>query len=278
MYTKNIFFACLSFVFLICVSMPPATAHAINFATACKSAPGYQLKLYPFYYAADIRTNKDGDPAVTDLGLKRYGVSIGNSYQIGNILLNALIPVATLEVGKLRSEDSGVGDIQLRAGWNVPLDWASIVPALMIKVPSGNYDKSNKVNLGDGQTDVVTELYFYKLMQPVSFDAALKYNIRFRNPDSDFTPGDEFIAEGLVTVRIAEKIRVGPAVNFLIGYDNKKGGKVVADSGLIRLSAGAEIFYGRFDTVKISLAAYQDVLTRNTNEGVMVMSRIAIGF
>jgi hypothetical protein len=82
--------------------------------------------------------------------------------------VSAIIPVGKMEVGKLKSDDVGVGDIQVRAGWNLPVEWASILTELMVKVPSG-----------------------------------------------------------------------------------------------------------RFDHVKISLAAYQDVLTRNTNEGITVMSRIA---
>lgn len=265
-------------VCFVCASLLPAIAHAVNFATGAKAPPGYQLKLFPFYYTADTRTNKDGNPVVTDLGLKKYGVCIGNFYQIGDVQLNVIIPAGAVEVGKLKSDDSGVGDIQLRTGWYPPVEWASVLPSLMVKVPTGSFDKKRAANMGDGQTDVVAELYFFKLTQPFSFDAVIKYNVRFRNSDSDVTPGNEFTAEGLLTWRLAEKIRVGPAVNFLIGGDNKKAGKTVDDSGLMRLSAGGEIWYGRFDHVKLSLAAYRDVLTRNTNEGFTVLSRIVFVF
>jgi hypothetical protein len=97
----------------------------------------------------------------------------------------------------------------------------------------------------------------------------LNINTRFRNPDNDVTPGNEFSAEGLVTWRLAEKIRVGPAVNFLIGGDNKKGGKTLVDSGLMRFSAGGEIWFGRLEHANMSLAAYQDLLTRNTYMGLL---------
>lgn len=273
--TNRTVLACLAILFLL-----PATSHAVNFATANKSnsPAGYQLKLYPYYYAAETRTNNDGDPVVNDLGLKKYGVLIGNNYQIDDVALNVVIPVSKVEIGKYASEDFGLGDTQLRVAWNMPVAWASIMPALMVKVPTGKYDIASKANLGDGQTDLVGELYFFKLIQPVSFDAVLKYNLRSRNHESDFTPGNEFIAEGLVTVRLAEKIRVGPAVNFIVGKDNKVGGKTTANSGLMRLAVGGEIYYGRFKKVKISVAAYQDVKTRNTNEGITVMSRLAVGF
>jgi hypothetical protein len=263
---------------LVLLPLFPATTHAVNFATATKSPTGYQLKLFPFYFAADTRTNKDGDPLISNLGLKKYGVSICNNFQIDDVLLNIVVPVAKMEIGKYASEDSGIGDVQLRAGWNLPVEWASIMPALMVKIPSGYYDKNSKANISDGQTDLVSELYFFKLAQPVSFDLLLKYNIRFRNTDNDVTPGNEFTAEGLITYRLADKIRLGPALNYTVGNDSKKGSKTTPDSGLMRLSAGGELYYARFEKVKISLAAYQDVLTRNTNEGITVLSRIAIEF
>ena len=256
----------------------PAPVHAINYATGIKAAPGYQLNLYPFYYHADIRTDKDGNHSVNDFGFNKYGVMIGNNYYTGDFLLNAIIPVGTLDIGMLKSDDTGLGDINLRAGWFLPVETVTVMPALAVKVPTGSYDKNHPVNFGDGQTDLVAELYLFKLMPQISFDAVLKYAVRFRNPDNDVTPGNEFTAEGLATWRLAEKIRVGPAVNFIIGEDNKKNGKTVANSGLMRLSVGGEIYYGRFDHVKISLAAYQDVLSRNTIEGVLVISRFVIRF
>ena len=269
----------LMFIFCLAFGGVLATpAFAINFATGAKLEQGYQLKLFPFYYCADIRTNKDGNPTVTDLGMKRYGLLISNSYLVGDLQLNAIVPVAKLEIAKQKSDDAGIGDIQLRAGWFLPVEWFTIQPNLMVKAPSGSFDKHRPVNLGDGQTDLVTELYLYKLIQPFSFDAVFKYNVRFRNPDSDLTPGNEFSAEGLVTVLLTEKVRVGPAINFLIGEDNKRAGRILPDSGLMRLSAGGEIFYGRLDHLKLSLAAYQDLVTRNTNQGVLVLSRIAFVF
>lgn len=267
------FFFCLAFGVMLATP-----ACAVNFATGAKLEPGYQLKLFPFYYCADTRTNKDGNPAVTDLGMQRYGLLISNSYLVGDLQLNAIVPVAKLEIAKQKSDDAGIGDIQLRAGWFLPVEWFTIQPNLMVKLPSGSFDKQRPVNLGDGQTDLVTELYLYKLIQPFSFDAVFKYNVRFRNPDSDLTPGNEFSAEGLVTVLLTEKVRVGPAINFLIGEDNKRAGRILPDSGLMRLSAGGEIFYGRLDHLKLSLAAYQDLVTRNTNQGVLVLSRIAFVF
>ncbi len=278
MLMRTIYLPLISFACLVCIFLQPATVNAVNLGAAYKSKPGYSLKLYSLYYAADTRTDKNGDPAVNGLGLKKYGVSIGNSVQIGDFQLNAIIPVSKIEVGKLKDSDAGLGDMLVSAGWFLPVEWANILPAVGVKIPTGSFDKHHPVNNGDGQADLIMGLYLFKLMQPLSFDASLKYSVRFRNPDSDTTPGNEFSAEGLVTLRLIDGIRIGPAINFMIGEDSKKGGKTLVNSGIMRLSAGGELYYGRLDQVKISLAAYQDLLTRNTFEGVMVLSRIVIPF
>lgn len=265
-------FCLLGFIF------NPTTVHAVNLGGAYKSKPGYSLKLYTLYYDADTRSDKDGRSTVTDLGLKKYGFSIGNCLQIGDLQLNAIIPVNTVEVNKLHDRTTGLGDVLLSAGWFLPVESVNILPTVAVKVPTGNFDKAHQANSGDGQTDLLLGVYFFKLLQPFSFDALVKYNVRFRNQDNDITPGNEFSVESLVTLRLVEGVRIGPAINFTIGGDSKKGGKTVVDSGLMRLSAGWEIYYGRLDQVKISLAAYQDLLTRNTTEGVLVLSRIIFTF
>ncbi|PKN12249.1 MAG: hypothetical protein CVU69_08645 [Deltaproteobacteria bacterium HGW-Deltaproteobacteria-4] len=256
----------------------PVVALAVNFAAGAKAPAGHQFKLYPYFYSADTKTDKDGNPAIRELGLKKYGVQIFNSYQTGDLNLSAIIPISRVEVAKFDAVDSGIGDIQLRLGYYLPVEWATFLPVLMVKIPFGNYDKNALVNVSDGQSDLVAELYFFKLVQPLSFDAVIKYAKRFRNHDNDFTPGNEFSAEGLLTWRLAEKIRFGPAINFVVGGENRREGKSVADSGLMRLAAGGELYYARIDRMIISLAAYQDLLTRNSNSGILVMSRFAIDF
>lgn len=253
-------------------------SHAINFATGTKVAPGFVLNLYPFYYSADTRSDKDGNKTVSNLGLKKYGVYIGNSYYVGDFLLNAIIPVGKLEVGALHETDSGLGDIQLRVGWFTPIKSVTILPVLMVKTPTGSFNKNRVVNFGDGQIDLAAELFLFKLAGPISLDALFRYTVRFKNRDTDAAPGNEFVAEGLATWKLAEKLRIGPAMNFIWGGDLKRGRKTLPDSGLTRLSAGGEIYYGRISQARVSLAAYKDLLARNSNDGFLVLSRIVFPF
>ncbi len=152
------------------------------------------------------------------------------------------------------------------------------MPLFFVKVPTGNYDRNRPVNFGDGQTDLATELYLYKLFGNLSVDALLKYSVRLRNPDTDVTPGNEFSTEWLTTWKISDNFRAGPALNLRIGDDMKQGGHTLSESGLMKLSLGGEIYYRGFPRSRLSLAVYKDVVTRNSTEGLMVQSRIVIPF
>lgn len=266
------------FVCLVWLSICRGNAHAINLGSAYRTPPGYGLTLYPMYYEADTKTDKDGNPAVSGLGLRKYGISVKNAYQLGDFQLSAFVPVTRVDVGKTNQHDVGLDDIQLVAGYFLPVEWASILPALALKLPTGSFDRNRAVNVGSGQTDLAVGVMLFRKIEPFTFDAGLKYNIRFRNPDNGFSPGNEFTAEGLVTLRLIDGLRIGPGLIYVIGEDNKKGGNTVADSGLMRLSAGGEIYYGSLEKVKTSLSVYKDLLTRNTYEGVMVLGRIIFVF
>lgn len=255
-----------------------STSHAINYAAGAKLSDGLVLNLYPYYYRAEIRTDKHGDSTTQNLGLHKYGMTIGASYYLKNFLFNVVIPNGNLEVHSLRAENGGIGDIQLRTGYFLPIDSVTILPLLLIKTPTGNFDRSRSVNFGDGQPDLAAEIYLRKLAGPVSLDALLKYAVRFRNPYNDLTPGNEFITELLATWRFTEHFWAGPALNITVGSDNKRNGRIVTDSGLTKLAAGGELYYRGFSRVKLSLAAYQDVSTRNTTEGLMLLSRIVLPF
>lgn len=274
---KHLWRQCAVLLVTVAVIVPMPSL-AMNYATGAKQPEGLLLNLYPFWYSANQITDKKGNSAVDKLGLDKYGVQIGVNYYTGSYLFNTIIPVGKLSVGAIHESDAGLGDIQLRMGRFLQIDSVTILPLLMLKTPTGSYDKSRPVNFGDGQTDLAAELYVFKLFGPISLDALAKYTIRFHNSRSDVTPGNELVLEGLATLKLADNVRIGPAINFVLGDDRKKGGNVVQDSGLMRLSAGGEIYYGRDSRARVSLAAYKDVLTRNTNEGALVMSRISIPF
>lgn len=265
-------------IFYCCILMSAAPADAVLFGAGMKPKEGYQLKFYPFASFANVRTDKNGTTAVDGLDSKRYGVLIVNAYQFGDLLLSLGIPVAKQEVGKMKSYAEGLGDIQIRVGYFLPVKALDILPALLLKVPSSSYDKKRAANLGDGQTDLAAEFYFFKMTDSFSVDLLLKYNHRFSNPDNATKPGNEFSAEMMTAYKLLPGLWIGPALNFMIGDDKEVSDSILPDSGMMRLSAGGEVFYGGFSKPKLSIAVYQDLLTRNTTQGTTMIGRITFPF
>jgi len=254
------------------------TSSAIDFGTGAKLPEGFYLNLYPYWYAADRLTNKDGDAAIDNLGLDKYGMYLSGSYYTEHFLLNAVVPVADLKISALQGRDEGLGDCYLRAGYFLSFGGVTILPALVVKLPTGHFDKNDAVNVGDGQADVNAELYFFKVMDKFSVDWLFKYSVRQTNHHTDFNPGDEFDTEGLITYGITDKIKVGPSGVFVMGGDNKRNGLTISNSGIRKLSLGGELYYKASPRLKIAVAMLKDVDTRNTTEGTLVLSRITIPF
>lgn len=270
--------ACRILTVLAVVTAFPMHADAINYSTGAKLREGFYLNLYPYWYTAGTKTDKNGNAATNSLGMDKYGIFIGGSYYIGDVVLNAIVPFGQLEIGAAKERDGGLGDIQLRGGYFLPVKEVTILPALAIKVPSGSFDKNRKVNLGDGQADIMAELYLFKLFDGFSVDWLFKYSKRLRNHDTDMKPGDEFATEGLVTYKLTDTVRLGPSTTFLVGGDSSKSGLTLSASGVLRFAVGGEVFYRGFPQAKLSLAVLKDVYTQNTSEGILTMSRITIPF
>lgn len=260
------------------VSVMVAPSHAINFATAIKRSDGLLVNLYPYWFSADVRTGKNGAAVTGNLGLDKYGTGIGASYYSGDWLFNTVASTGNLEINSLHAENGGIGDTQVRVGRFLAVNPVTVMPALAVKVPTGSFSGNRPVNLGDGQADLAAELYLYKLVEPFSVDALIKYTVRFHNPHTGITPGNEFATEWLATWRFADNFRIGPALNVTVGADRKSGGSRIADSGIMKLSAGGEMYYQGFSKLKLSFAGYKDVVTRNTTEGFTLMNRITIPF
>jgi len=260
------------------VTASHSPASAINYYTGGRLPEGFYLNLYPYWFTADRRTDRNGNVVTDNLGMDKYGVFFSGCYYKGDLLLNVVVPVGRLEIDAANDSNAGFGDIQLRAGYFLPVKWVTILPAIAVKAPTGAFEKNRKVNLGDGQTDLLAEVYINKLFDRFSVDWLFKYSRRLYNHDTDIKSGDEFITEGLVTYKITDTVRFGPSVAFLIGDDINSHGKTVKESGQLKLSCGGELNYRGFQKAKLSVAVLKDVYTRNTAEGVLTLGRITIPF
>ena len=264
--------------FLVAVWAFTLSAHAINYYAGGRVPDGFVLNLYPYWHTADKFTGSSGKTIINNLGMDKYGVLISGSYYTGDLLLNAIVPVGKISIRTARDEDSGLGDMQARVGYFLPLKDITILPTLVVKIPTGNFDKNKTVNLGDGQIDIIAELYFNKLWEKFSTDWLAKYTVRCRNTATDVTPGNEFATEGLVTYKVTDNFRLGPSINFVSGDNNTRHGKTIADSGIMKLAVGGEFVYRGFKQCKVSLAVQKDIVTQNSTEGTLLFGRFTIPF
>ncbi len=273
---KKILFA-LSIVLPVFLIMADAS-YAINYDTGAKLAPGFYLDLYPYWYSADKQTDKNGNVVSNDLGMDKYGVLFSGSYYTDHFLMNVVVPVGGLRINALQSGSGGLGDVYLRGGWFLPVKCVTLLPALAVKIPAGNFSSNDKVNFGDGQTDIQPELYLNKTVGSFTIDWLWKYAFRLENHDTGYKPGNEFDTEGLITYGITDRLRIGPSGAFVSGVDNEQYGRKAAYSGIKKLSLGGELDYRVSPSLSISFAVLKDVNAKNTVEGTLVMSRIAIRF
>jgi len=106
----------ISLACLLTVCFVPLSAHAINYYAGGRVSDGFVLNLYPYWYTADKFTSSSGKTINNNLGMDKYGVLISGSYYSGDILLNAIVPIGKLSIRSAKDEDSGLGDMQIRAG------------------------------------------------------------------------------------------------------------------------------------------------------------------
>lgn len=254
------------------------SSYAVNFCDGIHAPKGFYQIAYPLWYTADKITDSSGNTAVANLNLNRYALLIRPIYHTNNFVFQAIIPIGGIDAKAFNDSDGGIGDIVLGAGYFLPVKWMHILTAVNVKMATGHFDRSAAINFGSGQWDIQPEIFLNKFVDRFSFGVALRYFHRIENFDIDLKPGDEFYTEGLVTYEIFKNFRIGPSTVFVKGLDNKQSGTTVANSALMKLAVGGEAIYQITPSFQVMLNAMGDIITENTTEGVLVMSRMVYAF
>ncbi|MEN6374360.1 MAG: transporter [Smithella sp.] len=240
-------------------------AFAVNFYDGARAKGNYFLS-YTSVYLADETTNSKGKKSRDNYDLTKAEELFRWSYYTGDFVASALVPVAHMSVGSLDQESSGLGDILVGAGYFLPFKQADILPMVFVKFPTGEYHADKSVNIGSNQYDVRPMVFLYKNLGKFSIDAVAKYFIRFQNPDTNVSPGNEFHLQGLLGYNVTDRFKLGPSVNWMISRCKEVNGVKVADSSRELLSMGADIYY-RFPKISLTATYLYDVYTENSTKG-----------
>lgn len=241
-----------------------------------RAPEGSYLAFYPIWYHADEITDSKGKTAVKDLDLDNYMMLTNYLYYKDNYVLAATVPVGKLQVGDEGS--GGVGDIEVGAGLFLLVKWADILAGVLIKAPTGPYDKNDLVNFGSGQWDIRPTVFFSKTVDRFTFDAALRYWIKLECKESGWKPGNEFYAEGVVNYKVNDKFRFGPSISFMKGVNGELDGEKFDNTATTKLSVGAEAFYLASSKLYLLLNVMEDIDVINGAKGRLFLGRITTPF
>lgn len=243
----------------------PKFAFAVNFYDGSRAQGTYFLT-YSSVYKADEATDKNGNTSNRDYGFFNAQELLRLCYYSPDFVATALIPAGYMDSNFLHQNSSGLGDINLGAGYFLPFKQVDILPMIFVEFPTGVYNASKAVNIGSNQYDIKPMIFIYKSFGDFSIDAAVKYYFRLKNNTTDVLPGDELYLQCLLGYNLTDKLKLGPSINWMISKDKEQNGVIVSNSARETLSVGADVYY-RFSWLSVTFTYLYDVHTENSSKG-----------
>ena len=190
--------------------------------------PGTYLKQYFMNYEGNVsRVVAEGRIEAnaklrTPLSLSAFSHVTKSKVLGSNYAFGAVIPIlkarlsATIEspapVRNFDKSTTGLGDIVLAP---VVLGWhngrSHKLAQFVVYVPSGNYNVERLVNSGLNRWAIEFDYWytFLDLKKGIEIDLAPGYTIPFRNPDTDYTSGQELHIDYAALKRFPNKLGLG---------------------------------------------------------------------
>jgi len=255
----------LTSILLCLLVLMPKVALAVNFYDGSRAQGTYFLT-YSSVYKADEATDKNGNTSNRDYGFFNAQELLRLCYYSPDFVATALIPAGYMDSNFLHQDSSGLGDINLGAGYFLPFIQVDILPMIFVEFPTGVYNASKAVNIGSNQYDIKPMIFIYKSFGDFSIDAAVKYYFRLKNNTSDVLPGDELYLQCLLGYNLTDKLKLGPSINWMISKNKEQNGVTVSNSARETLSVGADVYY-RFSWLSVTFTYLYDVHTENSPKG-----------
>jgi hypothetical protein len=255
----------LTYILLFLLILTPNLVFAVNFYDGAHAQGTYFLT-YSSVYTADETTDKNGNTSKRDYGFFNAQELLRLCYYSSDLVATALVPFGYTDINSMNQNSSGIGDINLGAGYFLPFKKIDILPMLFVEFPTGVYNASKAANIGSNQYDIKPMIFLYKSFGNFSIDAAVKYYFRLKNETTNVLPGDELYVQCLLGYSVTDKFKLGPSINWMISSNKNQNGAVVANSSRETLSVGADVYY-RFSWLSVTLTYLYDVHTENSTKG-----------
>jgi hypothetical protein len=244
----------------------PGVALAVNFYDGARAKQGTYFLTYSSVYTADETTDKNGSPGKKDFGLTSAQELLRLCYYSPDFVATALVPFGFTDINSMNQNSSGLGDINLGAGYFLPFKQLDILPMLFVEFPTGAYNASKAANIGSNQYDIKPMIFLYKSFGNFSIDAAVKYYFRLKNESTNVSPGDELYVQCLLGYKVTDQFKFGPSINWMLSRDKEQNGAAVTGSARETLSAGADFYY-RFSWLSVTFTYLYDLYSENSTKG-----------
>jgi hypothetical protein len=241
-------------------------AFAVNFYDGARSPKALYFLTYTSVYTAEKTTDSKGDIKKSDYGLTKVDELFRLCYYSPEFVATAIVPVGYMDVRSLKQDSFGLGDINVGAGYFLPVKQVDILPMLFVKFPTGEYNSSKSVNIGSDQYDIRPMVFLYKALGDFSIDAVAKYFFRLKSRSTDVSPGDEFHLQGLLGYNVTDRFKFGPSINWMISKNKSQYGAEINDTARETLSVGADVYY-RFSKIGVTASYLYDAHAENTTQG-----------
>lgn len=256
-------------IFLLVFIIYPAQGFAVNFYDGARAPKGLYFLTYTSYYYADKTTDSKAKTSKTDYEYSKFEELLRFCYYTPDLVLTAFFPAGYVHSKYYDVSSGGLGDINLGAGYFLPVKQADILPMLFVKFPTGVYDSGKSVNYGTNQYDIKPCLFLYKAIGRFSIDAAAKYYFRTENPGTKISSGDELYLQCLFGWKISKSCKAGPSFNWMKSQNQKTDGAESRRSSKESLSIGADL-YLRLPIFSLTLTYLRDIRAKNTTQGDFV--------
>lgn len=279
----------LGALFAACVACTPALATEgggsmypnglENFVAGALPPPGLYGLIYATQYNADRLMDNSGNnlnvpgfkvtanvvaPRLVWLpGLKALG---------GDVVTHVTVPLVDVKVAVAGNQQSksGVGDIVIGGGiaWHHSPSLHSIA-ALDVFLPTGDYNKADKANLGRNYY-AVEPVYAISRIDPTGWNADIKAGllINQRNNTTDYLSGNEFHFDYALGWGIGNGIVLGLG-GFVYQQisDDSKAGATIADNRGRAFGIGPSIKYDSGKGWLLTVKWQKESQVRNRAEG-----------
>lgn len=251
--------------------------------------PGFHYRIYNTWYNPTILKSDDGEELDVGFNLDIFSsvhrfVRVTKKKILGaDYIFSVIVPLVDKSMditaaGVSDSKSLSVGDIVIEPialAWHKPR-WDAVA-ALEIIPPTGEYNADKPASPGLGYWSGMLTLggtYFLDQDRSWSISALTRTLVNTEQPDTDVTPGSEFVVEYGIGKQIAlnDKLLIRPGISGC-GYwqfsdDSEDGPGTVADERKQANALGAEInFFWLPKLMQLNLRVLREFEAKNTAEG-----------